>query len=410
MKKAIVLLSIVLVSGAVFAQKANVSKAKNKALSTESPDFAGAREAIKLALEDPTTKDQANTWYVAGLIGYKECESLYFQLQMGQKIDDTAKGEAVMESVNYFVVADSLGQIPNEKGKINTRIRKDIMPKMLEYYQQQHLVMYGAYLFEQKNYARAYDAFKMHVSIPDMPMFQDEKEQAKMPRDTVYSQYKYYTALAASNAGLNKEAIAIYKDLTDEDYEPVTVYQLLYQEYFNLKDTVNYVNTLKEAFQKFPTEPWFLQNLINHFIFTGQTEESLVYLRNAIEREPNVAQYHYVKGNVDETLGNVEDAKVDFQKAIELEPTMADAYAGMGRVYFNVAVNMLDEASNLQDQAQYEQELQKAQDIFKESLPYFQKAAELNPDDTDYKMTLRTLYYRLGMDAEYEAINKELNM
>lgn len=410
MKKVIVLLSIVLVSGAIFAQKANVSKAKNKALSTESPDFAGAREAIKLALEDPTTKDLANTWYVAGLIGYKECESLYFQAQMGQKVDEAVKGEAVMESIGYFVVADSLGQIPNEKGKINTRIRKDIMPKMSEYYQQQHLIMYGAYLFDQKDYARAYDAFKMHVSIPDMPMFQNEKEQAKMPRDTVYSQYKYYAALAASNAGKNDEAIAIYIDLTDEEYEPITVYQLLYQEYFNQKDTVNYVNTLKEAFQKFPTEPWFLQNLINHFIFTGQTEESLVYLRNAIEREPNVAQYHYVKGNVDETLGNVEDAKADFQKAIELEPTMADAYAGMGRVYFNVAVNLLDEASNLKDQSQYEQELQKAQDIFKESLPYFQKAAELSPEDTDYKMTLRTLYYRLGMDAEYEAINKELNM
>ncbi len=410
MKKAIVLLSVVLVSGTLFAQKANVSKAKNKALSTESPDFAGAREAIKLALEDPTTKDQANTWYVAGLIGYKECESLYFQAQLGQTVDEAKKGEAVMESIDYFVVADSLGQIPNEKGKINTRIRKDIMPKILEFYQQQHLIMYGAHLFDKKEYARAYEVFKTHVSIPDMAMFQDEKEQAKMPRDTVYSQYKYYAALAASNAEMNQEAIALYKDLTDEPYETITVYQLLYQEYFNQKDTVNYVNTLKEAIQKFPSEPWFLQNLINHFIFTGQTAESLVYLRDAIEKEPNVAQYHYVKGNVDETLGNVEDAKVGFQKAIELEPTMADAYAGLGRVYFNVAVNILDEASSLQDQEQYEQELQKAQDTFKESLPYFQKASELNPEDRDYKMTLRTLYYRLRMDAEYEAITNELGL
>lgn len=410
MKKVIVLLSVVLVSGGMFAQKANVSKAKNKALSTEAPDYKGAREAIKLALEDETTKNQANTWYVAGLIGYKESESMYLKAQMGQKVNDLDRGAAIMESYGYFLKADELGQIPDEKGKINTKIRKDIMPKVFEYYQPQNLIAYGAALYDKKDYKGAYNAFKTYVEIPNLPMFSDPKEQAKMPRDTMYSQIKYYAALAASNADMKQEAIAIYEDLKDEVYENVVVYQLLYQEYYQQKDTVNYVKVLKEGFEKYPTEPWFLQNLINHFIFSGQTDESLRYLRNAIEREPNVAQYHYVKGNLDETLGNVEDAKADFSKAMELDPTMADAYAGMGRVYFNQAVKILDEASRINDQKEYELQQRKAHDIFKESLPYFKQAADKAPDERDYKMTLRTLYYRLNMQAEYDAINAELNM
>ena len=62
MKKVVLSLAILMLSGGVvFAQKANVNKAKNKALSTENPDFEGAREAIKLALEDPTT------WLIHGM-------------------------------------------------------------------------------------------------------------------------------------------------------------------------------------------------------------------------------------------------------------------------------------------------------------------------------------------------------
>ena len=39
------------------AQKSNVSKAKNKALNVESPDFEGAKEAIAAALQDESTKN-----------------------------------------------------------------------------------------------------------------------------------------------------------------------------------------------------------------------------------------------------------------------------------------------------------------------------------------------------------------
>ena len=71
MKKLILSLFLVISFTFSFAQKSNVSKAKNKAL-MENPDFSGAREAIKLALADSTTKNLADTWYIAGLIGYKE--------------------------------------------------------------------------------------------------------------------------------------------------------------------------------------------------------------------------------------------------------------------------------------------------------------------------------------------------
>jgi len=401
-----ILLSIILVLSFTFsfAQKANVSKAKNKAL-MENPDFAGAREAIKPALTDPTTKDLASTWHTAGLIGYKENEAIYAKQILGQTIDQIAKGQAIIESYNYFLKAYELDLLPNAKGKVKPKYTKDIKSKIKEYYQtQSNLVAYGATLFEKKNYVEAVNVFETYLAIPELSFINKE-----LAPDSTYHMIKYYTAIAATNAGLGDKAIAWYEDLKDDKYEELNVYQLLYEEYNKKKDTVNFVKTLKEGFTKFPKEPWFLQNLINYYIYSGQTKEALVYLDNAIEKEPTLAQYQYVKGNLDESLGNFDNALKAFEKAIELDPKMADAYAGLGRLYYNKAVKMTDEANDIRDNKLAITARKKADDVFKQSIPYFVKATEVNPEEREYKKTLKTLYYRLKMDKEFDAIDKELN-
>lgn len=71
MKKIILAMILLVGVTSTYAQKKNVTKAKNKAL-MEVPDFAGARADIAPALTDPTTKDMALTWHTAGVIGFKE--------------------------------------------------------------------------------------------------------------------------------------------------------------------------------------------------------------------------------------------------------------------------------------------------------------------------------------------------
>ena len=404
MKKIILSLFLVISFTLSFAQKANVSKAKNKAL-MESPDFAGAREAIKLALNDSTTKNLAETWYVAGLIGNKENEALYQKALLKMPFDTLVKGKALMESYDYFVNAVKLDQLPDAKGKVKLRFSKDIKGYLKDYYTiQQNLIAYGAYQFEKKNYEGAVKTFEAYLEIPKMPLMNNE-----IKMDSTYNMITYYTAAAAANAKMNDKAISIYEGLKDKKYETKSVYQSLYQEYVEKKDTANFVKTLKEGTDLFPADVWFLQNLINYYIFSGKTKEALDYLDKAIEREPNLAHYRYVKGNLDESLGNIDEAILAFDKAIELDPTMADAYAGKGRLYFNKAVKMSDAANKIKDNKLYNIESKKVDDAFRVSLPFFKKAAELNPKEIEFKKTLKTLYYRLKMDAEFEAVKKEID-
>lgn len=410
MKKSLFFAALVLISAGCFAQKNPLVKKAKSYMMAETPDFPSARTYIADAIEQAPT---AETYYWAGMIGYQELTQENYNQMMGKGVNQAKAGAAVEESYKYWLKADELAMIPtlDKKGRevVDQKTRNNISKKMLEYYKGQELVKYGIYLNEQKDFEGAYNAFKMHVAIPDLAMMQEPKLQKEMPRDTTYIQYKYYAAIFAVQSELHEDAIALLNELKDGDYEAISVNQFLYQEYLALKDTANFVATLQNAIVRFPQEPWFLQNLINYYIFSGQEQVAVEYLAKAIEREPNVAQYHHIKGNLDESLGNYDAALKDFDEALRCDPTLADAMAGKGRVYYNQAVKLNEAAALINDNKAYKKALEEMNEVFRKSLPFFEEAHKMAPEDRQYMQVLKGLYYRFHMDAEYNAINEQLN-
>ena len=412
MKKSLFLAALVLISASCFAQKNPLVKKAKSYMMAETPDFSAARASIEEALAAEPT---AETYYWAGMIGFQEMTQENYNQMMGKGINQAKAGAAVEESYKYWLKADELAMIPtlDKKGRevVDQKTRNNISKKMLEYYKQQELVKFGIYLNEQKDFEGAYNAFKMHIDIPELAMMQDPKLQKDMPRDTTYTQYKYYAAIFAVQSEMHEEAIALLNEMKDGDYEAISVNQFLYQEYVALKDTANFVATLQNAVVRFPQEPWFLQNLINYYIFSGQEQTAVDYLAQAIEREPNVAQYHLIKGNLDENLGHYEDALKDFDNALAVDPTLADAMAGKGRVYYNQAVKLNEEAAMISDNKAYKKALDEMNEVFRKSLPFFEQAHEMAPEERSYIQVLKGLYYRFhdeAKEAEMKALLETL--
>ena len=67
MKRVLLTVALCVAASASFAQKKAVNEAQSIAKSPNA-DFAEARNLIKCALENPETKNDAKTWYVAGFI------------------------------------------------------------------------------------------------------------------------------------------------------------------------------------------------------------------------------------------------------------------------------------------------------------------------------------------------------
>jgi len=68
-------------------------------------------------------------------------------------------------------------------------------------------------------------------------------------------------------------------------------------------------------------------------IAEGRISLGLSSLRQAVEIEPRNALYHNAVGAVLLNIGRHVDAQAEFQKAVELDPTYADAYHNLGSAY-----------------------------------------------------------------------------
>ncbi len=414
MKKSIFLAALVLISAGCFAQKANVSKARSLA-DAETPDYAGARAAIAEALQNDETKDQANTWYVAGFIGYKEFDNGNIKRQIGQNVDINSWGAAVYESLNYWTKAYDMAMVPtyDKKGraKYDTRTPKSILPKVVEYFQFQPLIVAGFTAYENNNPSLAYDMFIAHCNIPEMKMMQDNPEEAaKLLRDSSFYTCLYYAGRFAYEAERYDEAVATLKRMNSEHAnanalrkEIIYANEYIYQIYMEQKDTVAAVDFIKGCIDLFPEEPWFMQNLINLYINSGQEEKAIEYLDIAIAREPNVGQYYNSKGSILARIGRFDESFKAFEQAIAIEPNNALFLETLGFAYVDLGNKLNDDAAyyDAKEYAKAKVEIDKA---FQNALPYFEKAYELEPDNYDYKRSLRSLYYRLGMNDKYEAL------
>lgn len=410
MKKSIFLAALMLISVGCFAQKKAVSTARNLA-QQETPDFDGARAAIKEALVNEETKDKAETWYVAGLIGYKQNEHIWLMGQMGQAVDNAVKGAAVEESIEYWLKADELAMIPtyDKKGnpKYDLKTRKNIADKMVEYFQKQDLAIYASYLAEQDDDLGVANAFKLHCDIPDFECMQDPKIQAKLVKDTTYYQYMSYSLSYFYRAKAYDEALKMAERIAADPEHEVTAYQYFYDLYKLLGQPEVAKAKLAEAVERFPKEPWFIQNMINDLVQAKDTLGAVAYLDKAIANDPSQSQYFHTKATLLSTLRRFDEAFTFFDKAIAMDPQNPEYYLNYAYSYSDKATTMLEGTDNL-SQKEYMAVKKQSDEVLKLALPYFEKAHELAPGEMNYARPLRQCYYRLGMQAEYDRLSEEM--
>lgn len=407
MKRVLLTVALCVAASASFAQKKVVNEAQSIAKGSNA-DFGEARTLIKGALENPETKDDAKTWYVAGFIEDQQFNAERAKQILGQQPNEPVMYEALYGILPYFQKAYELDQLPNEKGKVKPKYTKDI--KSILSANHVYLFNGGAYYFDKQEYKKAYDFFNQYVEISELPMFAGTQTAEK---DSTFMTVQFYAAAAASLAKDSRLAIAALERAKNTPYRQYDVYQYLCYEYGEARtaqDSVMLEKTFEEGMQVFPDSAFFLNNLINTYIYSNRNEKALEMLNIAIQKNPNDANLYNVMGRVYETgLKDYANAEKNFQIALEKDPNLTDALSNIGRIYYNQGVNKLSEANMINDSKKYQEELGMAKDLFKKALPYYKKAHEAEPEKMDNMIALRGIYYNLNMGPELEAIEAEMN-
>jgi len=405
MRKIVFSVTMLAIALSGFAQKKNVTRAEDKLYEPTESNLKSAQADIEAAMKDPTTADQAKTYYVAGQVYYKFYEEEEKKRLGGQTANQSIKDEYLIKAIDAFAKAAELDQKPDEKGKVNPKHTKDLKRNLETY--SRYLINEGLNNYNEQNYAKAVALWGKYLEVPFFPIM----KSAGMEKDTLYSEIKFYAMSAAINVPeLRPTAVRYMEELKDAGYkEQQKIYQWLYDEYKAANDTVKFLKTLQDGLKKFPDDMYLMGNLINYYIYSNKTKEAVDYLDNAIKSDPKNPQYYAIKGNL--LLNgekNYDGAIKLFSDAAELDPSYVLAQAGLGLVYVTRAEEISNSANAIKDNQKYNAERQRAKAEFEKAIPYLEKARTLKPDDVDNLRVLRAAYLRLERGKDYEKINAEI--
>ena len=387
-----------------FGQKKALNVTKNE-IKAAKPNIEDAKTAIQGALKHPETMDDAETWYVAGLLENKIFDLERAKEILGQKPNDDVMYPALDRIYPYFLKSSELDQIPDAKGKVKLKFVKDIRAIMLA--NRPYYINAGNYFYEKENYQKAYEVWRFYGDMPTSPIFEGDDKSFKVQlNDTSDIQIRYYAAVCAALIPNSDAAIELYNEIKDLGWKENEIYQRLAIEYTQKEDTVAYIELLKQGVLKFPQEPYYLLNLVNVNISQGQSDEAIDYLQKAIAVSPDEPQLYDVLGLIYESIKDIDKAIESIKKAVEINPDYADALSHLGRLYYNSGIEARAEADNISDSKLYNEARKKVDDLYREAIPYFEKSYQLNSDDKDAVFALRNIYYSLGNNAEYEKWDK----
>ena len=399
MKKVLFSLAMLLVAGMAFAQVKNVKEAK--AIANEmNPDFAKAEGLINAALVDPETKDDAETWNVAGLIQKKRSEKEMEKAYLRKPYDTVQVYKSALEMCKFFIKCDELAQQPNEKGKIKNKYRKPNGSAIMA--ERGNLINGGIYYYNQNNNKEALSYFGMYVDVAENPMLAD---QNLLKTDTVLPQIAYYASLAANNVE-DFASVKKYATFAKDDKEfGQTAMQLISTALKNLGDTEAWIASLKEGLNKYPQYTFFFGSLIDYYNNNNKFDEAMSFADNMIANNPDNAFFIYVKGYLYHNMKQYDNAIKYYKEAIEKDANLAEAYSNLGLIYCIQAQEFSEKATADINDPKYNEDQETLRNFYVLAKPCYEECRKVAPERKELWLSgLQRVYYLLNMEKELQEI------
>ncbi|MET2984949.1 tetratricopeptide repeat protein [Aureibaculum conchae] len=168
-------------------------------------------------------------------------------------------------------------------------------------------------------------------------------------------------------------------------------------------ETENAIAAVQEARAVNPDDTDLIFTEANIQLKLENKDEFVALMKEAITKDPNNPSLHFNVGVINQEQGRLEEAKANYEKAIELDPNYADAYLNMGALVLVKDKELVEEMNaNLSNFKKYDEIKAKQVELYKQALPYFEKAHGLKKDNIDVVRTLMSMYENLEMDDKYK--------
>ena len=410
MKKQLLFLSALLISMMVFGQKSELKTAE-KAI--KSNDFATAMIAINQAeslFANADQKTKAKFYYLKG-------KALY---QNGSDNADIQKvGDAFNQLIDYEKESNKQ-KYTSEFGELLNNLINSVAEKASSDYSLAIQTKEAAdYISAAKKFNQVFALSPRDTSFLDnaalVYYFGKDYETSKKLYEKLLE--LNYTGISTVFIATNKEdgkemnfndkkamdlqvKLGIAENPREEvkDSRREFMFKNLAQNYAALEDNSKALEVITQGRSEFPESYSLLIDEANIYYKLGDNIKFKERLEEAIKLNPTDPTLYYNVGVMNMDQKKIDEAIEYFEKAIELKPDYGDAYNNIGAAIIEKANPIIEEMNkSLADFDKYDRLQVQQFDIYKEAIPFYEKAYELSGSNMSIVQTLMGLYENLDM-------------
>mgnify|MGYP005811605603 CR=1 FL=1 len=386
-------MALVACATVVFAQKKVVSSADKN---FKKGDLETALSEINAALENPETQNDPNTQLLKARIQTKQ-----FALDSSYSASSVEKGRQAFEDFTK-----TMGMVGNDK---NSKVGKEVfkqddpnipLPENLKPYSQITLknesFNKAITTYNENDYEMAYEFFALASDID--------------PTDTTAA---FNAGYLANDIGNYAGAKKYFNHLTTiPEYNKLNAYYLLIQiasaEEQNPQLAYDYVT---KARKDYPEDKTLSEFEVQLLLQMDKMDEAMASVKSALANDPNNAGLLLRYGYLLEQSGDIDGAFTQYKKSVEANPNFFEGNYYTGALYLDKARKILSEVNNLSDsewEKRAEGMTKEADGLYKDAIPYFDKALSIKPESTDIMEILFNIHSRLKNNSEAEKMNQKL--
>ncbi|MFK7935304.1 MAG: tetratricopeptide repeat protein [Saprospiraceae bacterium] len=398
------LLSFLLIASSATAQSGKSDmKAAQKAFNafklsqTDVDKLKEAMTSIDAALEDSEMAASTKAWKLKGDI-YKSAVQADMAAAVLNPEYQTQFASAGLDSYQAYSKLFDMAEKKYDK--------KDALAGMKE--AAGSVSNAGIAAYEANDYENAFNLFSTVTEIHEK-LTANGEESILATKDDVNNQI-YITGLSALNGNMLDKAEPVFMQLKENGYEKAAVYEGLFKIKMEAEDMEGAEAVLTEGREKFPDDVSLLFSEINFYLKQNKLDVLVGKLESAIAAEPENISLYATLGNVYDNLfqreleaGNAEKTQEYFDKALsqydsalKIDGSYADAVYSKGALYYNLAAAKTKEMNNLPltDVKGFEALKKETEELFEKALPLFKTAETMNPSDLNTLIALKEIFAR----------------
>lgn len=381
----------------VSAQRKIITQAKANLKSGS--NLENVENSMRGLLKDSVNRNKEKIWMLLFSAVRSQYEQGNEKLYLKQQYDTATLFNSTLKMFKVLESFDSVDAKPDRKGNIKLKYRK----KHAEYLNslRPNLFTGGMFFIKKQKFPEAYSFFDAYIECANQPLFKSYNYYSKDKRIPEAAYWSVYCGYKMKNTKLTlHNTYLALKDTTHYVY----MLQYLSESYLLEKDTIRYLSTINEGFEKYPRFPFFFPRLMAYYGQKLEYTQALEIANRAIAVDSTNFIAMFAKSTMLLNMGKYNDCISLCNKIITKVDSIPDVYLNAGLAYFNRAVRI---DKNVRVTINQRRDIM---NDYRNAMPFFEKYRKMKPEEQDkWALPLYTIYLNLNIGDKFEEIDKIIN-